>query len=118
MLETLAIILLVLWALGMVSSYTMGGVIHILLVVALVVLACAVNVVWALMPAALQRRWRARIGLAQRQGYAQNKGTGGCGSCSGCASATYDDLGSHLNASFRSRTDISRLTYGDTAPSP
>ncbi len=56
-------------------------------VVALVVLACAVNLAWALMPAALQRRWRARIGLAQRQGYAQNKGTGGCDSCSGCASA-------------------------------
>lgn len=37
MLETIAIILLVLWALGMVSSYTLGGVIHILLVVALVI---------------------------------------------------------------------------------
>ena len=38
MLETIAIILLVLWALGMVSSYTMGGLIHILLVVAIVVI--------------------------------------------------------------------------------
>ena len=38
MLETIAIVLLVLWALGMVSSYTMGGVIHLLLVVAVVVL--------------------------------------------------------------------------------
>ncbi|MDZ4861811.1 MAG: lmo0937 family membrane protein [Gemmatimonadota bacterium] len=37
MLETLAIVLIVLWALGMVSSYTMGGLIHILLVVAIVV---------------------------------------------------------------------------------
>ena len=37
MLETIAIILLVLWALGLVSSYTMGGFIHILLVVAIVV---------------------------------------------------------------------------------
>lgn len=37
MLETIAIILLVLWALGMVTSYTMGGIIHILLVVALVI---------------------------------------------------------------------------------
>jgi len=37
MLETIAIILLVLWALGMVSSYTLGGIIHILLVVALVI---------------------------------------------------------------------------------
>ena len=37
MLETIAIILLVLWALGMVSSYTMGGLIHVLLVLAIVV---------------------------------------------------------------------------------
>jgi hypothetical protein len=38
MLWTICVILLVLWALGMVTSYTMGGVIHLLLVVALVVL--------------------------------------------------------------------------------
>jgi len=37
MLMTLAIILLILWVLGLVSSYTMGGLIHILLVVAIVV---------------------------------------------------------------------------------
>lgn len=37
MLETIAIILLVLWLLGMVSSYTVGGFIHILLVLAIVV---------------------------------------------------------------------------------
>jgi len=37
MLWTIAIILLVLWALGLVSAYTMGGFIHILLVVAIVV---------------------------------------------------------------------------------
>ena len=37
MLMTLAVILLALWLLGMVSSVTMGGLIHILLVVALVV---------------------------------------------------------------------------------
>lgn len=37
MLETIAIVLLVLWGLGLVSSYTMGGFIHILLVVAIVV---------------------------------------------------------------------------------
>jgi hypothetical protein len=36
MLTTLAIVLLVLWALGMVSAYTIGGFIHILLVVAIV----------------------------------------------------------------------------------
>jgi hypothetical protein len=39
MLWTLAILLVVLWALGLVTSYTMGGFIHILLVVAVVVLA-------------------------------------------------------------------------------
>lgn len=37
MLATLAIILVVLWLLGMVSSYTMGGFIHILLVIALAI---------------------------------------------------------------------------------
>ena len=36
MLWTIAVILLVLWLLGLVSSYTMGGLIHILLVVAIV----------------------------------------------------------------------------------
>lgn len=39
MLETIAILLVILWALGLVSSYTMGGFIHILLVVAVVVIA-------------------------------------------------------------------------------
>jgi len=38
MLETIAVILLVLWLLGMVSSYTMSGFIHLLLVVAIVVI--------------------------------------------------------------------------------
>ena len=38
MLETLAIVLILLWLLGLVSSYTMGGLIHILLVVAIVVI--------------------------------------------------------------------------------
>ena len=38
MLETIAILLVILWALGLVSSYTMGGFIHILLVVAIVVI--------------------------------------------------------------------------------
>jgi hypothetical protein len=37
MLWTIAVILIILWALGLVSSYTMGGFIHILLVVAIVV---------------------------------------------------------------------------------
>ena len=36
MLYTIAVILLVLWALGLVSSYTMGGFVHLLLVIALV----------------------------------------------------------------------------------
>ncbi|WP_306547584.1 lmo0937 family membrane protein [Desulfobulbus sp.] len=38
MLWKLAVVLLILWVLGLVSSYTVGGLIHILLVVALVVL--------------------------------------------------------------------------------
>lgn len=37
MLWTIAMILVVLWLLGMVSSYTMGGLIHVLLVIAVVV---------------------------------------------------------------------------------
>jgi hypothetical protein len=37
MLYTVAIVLLVLWLLGLVTSYTVGGFIHILLVIALVV---------------------------------------------------------------------------------
>ena len=38
MLETIAIILVILWLLGLVSSYTIGGLIHILLVIAIVVI--------------------------------------------------------------------------------
>lgn len=38
LLTTLAIILLVLWIVGLVSSYTIGGFIHILLVIALVMI--------------------------------------------------------------------------------
>jgi hypothetical protein len=36
MLWTIAIILLVLWALGMVTSYTLGGLIHLLIVIAVI----------------------------------------------------------------------------------
>lgn len=38
MLWTLAVILIVLWVLGLVSSYTMGGFIHVLLVIAIIVI--------------------------------------------------------------------------------
>jgi hypothetical protein len=38
MLETIAIVLIILWLLGFVSSYTMGGFIHILLVLAVIVI--------------------------------------------------------------------------------
>ena len=38
MLYTIAVVLIILWLLGLVSSYTMGGFIHILLVVALIVI--------------------------------------------------------------------------------
>jgi len=37
MIETLVVILIILWLLGMVTSYTMGGVIHLLLVIAVIV---------------------------------------------------------------------------------
>lgn len=37
MLETIVVLLVLLWLVGMVSSYTLGGLIHILLVIALVV---------------------------------------------------------------------------------
>lgn len=38
MLETIVAVLLILWLIGLVSSYTMGGLIHILLVIAAVVI--------------------------------------------------------------------------------
>jgi hypothetical protein len=38
MLWTIFVILLVMWALGLVTSYTMGGFVHILLVIALIIL--------------------------------------------------------------------------------
>ena len=43
MLATIAIILLILWVLGLVSSYTMGGLIHLFLVIAIVMIA--INVI-------------------------------------------------------------------------
>jgi len=38
MLYTIAVVLVVLWLLGLLSSYTMGGVIHILLVIAVIMI--------------------------------------------------------------------------------
>lgn len=38
MLYTIAVILIILWLLGMVTSFTMGGFIHILLIIAIVVI--------------------------------------------------------------------------------
>lgn len=38
MLYTIAVVMIVLWLLGLISSYTMGGFIHILLVIAIVVI--------------------------------------------------------------------------------
>ena len=43
MLWTIAVVLLVLWALGLVTSYTMGGFIHVLLVVAIVVVLVRIS---------------------------------------------------------------------------
>jgi hypothetical protein len=42
MLETIAVILLVLWLVGLLTSYTLGGFIHILLVIAVVVVVLRV----------------------------------------------------------------------------
>ena len=42
MLETIAVILIILWLLGLVSSYTMGGFIHVLLVIAIIVIVLRV----------------------------------------------------------------------------
>lgn len=42
MLETIAVILVILWLLGLVSGYAMGGFIHVLLVIALVVVVIRV----------------------------------------------------------------------------
>ena len=42
MLETIIVILVILWLLGVVTSYTMGGFIHILLVLALIVIVIRV----------------------------------------------------------------------------
>jgi len=38
MLWTICVVMIVLWLLGMVTSYTMGGLIHILLIIAIIVL--------------------------------------------------------------------------------
>lgn len=38
MLYTVAVVLIILWALGLVSSFTMGGFIHVLLVIAVIVI--------------------------------------------------------------------------------
>ncbi len=42
MLWTIAVVLMILWALGLVSSYTMGGFIHILLVIAIITVLVSV----------------------------------------------------------------------------
>ena len=38
MLYTIAIVLIILWVLGLVTSYTMGGLVHVLLVIAVIVI--------------------------------------------------------------------------------
>jgi len=42
MLYTIAVVLLVLWLLGLVTSYTMGGLIHVLVVIAIIVIVLRV----------------------------------------------------------------------------
>ncbi len=46
MLETLVVVLIVLWLLGMVTSYTMGGLVHALLVLAVIVILVRVIQGW------------------------------------------------------------------------
>ena len=55
MLWTIAVILLVLWALGLVSSYTAGGLVHLLLVIAIIVV---VSVAIGHEPSAAPRQMR------------------------------------------------------------
>jgi hypothetical protein len=43
MLESIALILIILWILGLVSAYTLGGFIHILLVIAIIVIILRVT---------------------------------------------------------------------------
>ena len=38
MLYTIAVVLIILWLLGLVTSYTMGGLIHVLLVIAIIII--------------------------------------------------------------------------------
>lgn len=42
MLESIAVIMIILWLLGLVTSYTMGGFIHILLVIAIIIIVLRV----------------------------------------------------------------------------
>lgn len=42
MLWTIAVVLIILWLLGLVSSYTMGGFIHVLLIIALIVVVVSI----------------------------------------------------------------------------
>ena len=86
MLWTLFVILLVLWLLGVVSSYTMGGFIHILLVLAIPVLAVtaaallAATVVWTvmvlvvLMVSGRHRMGRPPWGYGRRYGWGPPRG--------------------------------------------
>jgi len=48
MIWTIALVLVILWLLGLVSSYTMGGFIHVLLVIAIIVVL--VNIIQGLRP--------------------------------------------------------------------
>jgi hypothetical protein len=43
MLYTIAVVMLILWLLGLITSYTLGGFIHILLVIAIVVILVGVS---------------------------------------------------------------------------
>ena len=67
MLWTIFVILLVLWLLGLVSSYTLGGFIHILLVIAIVVLIINLIQGRRLRPTAVNDRGHSRVARQQNR---------------------------------------------------
>ena len=71
MLETIAIILIVLWVAGLLTSYTMGGLIHVLLVIAIVVVLIRV-----IQGRRLQQPWSGARQRATRQ-----ERSAACGPC-------------------------------------
>ena len=66
MLWTIAVILVVMWLLGMVSSYTLGGFLHLLLVLAII--AVLINIIRAAAPSDVERRPEPHSAGGDREG--------------------------------------------------